>query len=58
MTGSRLSDLLAHTQYPVLDGAMATELEKLGVDTVSDLWSAAALLHQPEAIAQVHRSYF
>lgn len=58
MLGSRLSDLLAHTQYPVLDGAMATELEKLGVATASDLWSAAALLHQPEAIAQVHRSYF
>lgn len=58
MSGSRLSDLLAHTQYPVLDGAMATELEKLSVDTASDLWSAAALLHQPEAIAQVHRSYF
>ncbi|CAJ1227180.1 homocysteine S-methyltransferase [Lactiplantibacillus xiangfangensis] len=42
----------------VLDGAMATELEKRGVQTDSALWSATAMLDHPEAIAAVHRSYF
>lgn len=42
----------------VLDGAMATELEKMGVETANDLWSAAALLQAPAKITQVHCSYF
>ncbi|GGH66994.1 homocysteine S-methyltransferase [Rothia aerolata] len=53
-----LSGLLEAVEHPIIDGAMATELEKLGVDTAQELWSAAALLNQPEAIAAVHRSYF
>lgn len=42
----------------VLDGAMGTELEKLGVKTNNSLWSANALIDNPEAIYQVHASYF
>lgn len=42
----------------VLDGAMATELEKRGVATDSALWSATAMLDRPDAIAAVHQSYF
>lgn len=42
----------------VLDGAMATELEKRGVNTDSQLWSAAALINHPQAVKDVHRSYF
>jgi Homocysteine/selenocysteine methylase (S-methylmethionine-dependent) len=42
----------------VVDGAMATELEKHGVKTDSDLWSATALIENPEAIKAVHKSYF
>ncbi len=42
----------------VIDGAMATELEKRGVDTGSDLWSAAALIEHPQAIVDVHKHYF
>ena len=42
----------------IVDGAMATELEKRGVDTANALWSAMALLDRPEAIRDVHRSYF
>ncbi len=34
----------------VLDGAMATELEKRGVNTDSQLWSAAALINHPQAV--------
>ncbi|RRK09793.1 homocysteine S-methyltransferase [Lactiplantibacillus garii] len=42
----------------VLDGAMATELEKRGVKTDNALWSATAMLDHPQAIAAVHQSYF
>src|SRR5699024_8790760 len=35
-----------------------TELEKHGVKTDSDLWSATAMIEKPEAITAVHKSYF
>ena len=49
---------LLENQGLVLDGAMATELEKLGVATDSALWSATALLDSPEKVYAVHKSYF
>lgn len=45
------------TGLHVLDGAMATELERRGFNLDSSLWSAHVLLHSPEAIAAVHRDY-
>jgi homocysteine S-methyltransferase len=47
-------------RYPVLviDGALATELERRGYDLKDDLWSAKILLEQPEAIKQLHYDYF
>ncbi|WP_054679128.1 homocysteine S-methyltransferase [Lacticaseibacillus sharpeae] len=53
-----LGNLLDQQQYLVNDGAMGTELEKHGVDTNNALWSAMALLKNPEAVIAVHRSYF
>ena len=46
--------------YPalVIDGALATELERRGFDLRDKLWSAKILLEQPEAIQQVHYDYF
>ena len=46
--------------YPVLviDGALATELERRGCDLKDNLWSAKILLEQPERIKQVHYDYF
>ena len=41
----------------ILDGGMATELEKLGCDLSGPLWSAHVLRQQPEMIAAVHASY-
>jgi homocysteine S-methyltransferase len=41
----------------VLDGAMATELERKGFDLNGPLWSAQVLVSSPEAIAAVHRDY-
>lgn len=47
-------------RYPalVIDGALATELERRGFDLNDELWSAKILLEQPEAIKQLHYDYF
>ncbi len=41
----------------VLDGGMATELERKGFNLAGPLWSAHVLESSPEAIASVHRDY-
>ncbi len=41
----------------VLDGGMATELERRGCDLAGPLWSAHVLESSPETIAAVHRDY-
>lgn len=47
-------------RYPVLviDGALATELERRGHNLKDELWSAKVLLEEPEAIKQLHYDYF
>jgi homocysteine S-methyltransferase len=47
-------------RYPalIIDGALATELERRGCDLRDELWSAKILLEQPEMIKQVHLDYF
>lgn len=42
----------------VIDGALATELERRGCDLKDELWSARVLLEQPEIIKRVHLDYF
>jgi homocysteine S-methyltransferase len=42
----------------VIDGGLATQLERLGADLSDELWSARLLLDEPDLIRQVHRSYF
>lgn len=42
----------------VIDGALATELERRGCNLKDDLWSAKILLEQPEQIKQLHYDYF
>lgn len=44
--------------YRVLDGGLATELERVGADLSGALWSARLLLEQPARIRDVHRAYF
>jgi len=41
----------------VLDGALATELEKRGLDLNSSLWSASIISGSPESIRDVHLDY-
>jgi homocysteine S-methyltransferase len=42
----------------ILDGALATELERRGADLRDPLWSAKLLLENPDLIRQVHFDYF
>ncbi len=49
--------ILARQGTIILDGGLATELERRGYDLADPLWSARLLLEEPEAIAQVHRDY-
>ncbi|MDP9066244.1 MAG: homocysteine S-methyltransferase, partial [Pseudomonadota bacterium] len=41
----------------ILDGAMATELERRGADLRDALWSARLLIDRPELIRSVHLDY-
>lgn len=41
----------------LLDGGLATELEEMGCDISTDLWSAGLLQSDPQAIIDVHRAY-
>jgi homocysteine S-methyltransferase len=50
-------DSLDLTGLYVLDGGLATELERAGCDLTSPLWSGNVLRTQPEKVLAVHRSY-
>ena len=53
-----IESILDHYHVLIIDGALATELERRGCDLKDDLWSAKILLEQPEKIRQVHYDYF
>lgn len=56
---SLLSPFLADDRVMVLDGALATELERRGAQLQGDpLWSARLLVEDPALIRQVHIDYF
>ncbi|XP_074307193.1 homocysteine S-methyltransferase 3-like isoform X2 [Silene latifolia] len=43
--------------YAILDGGLATELERHGADLNDPLWSAKCLIHSPHLIRRVHLDY-
>ncbi len=43
--------------FLIVDGGLASELERAGFDLADPLWSAKTLLETPEAITSVHRIY-
>jgi len=49
---------LARRDLVILDGALATELERRGANLNDPLWSAKLLIEQPDLIRQVHLDYF
>ena len=53
-----IEQFLANDRVMVLDGALATELERRGANLNDPLWSAKLLLEQPELIRAVHADYF
>src|SRR5262249_47579842 len=53
-----LASFLDNDGVVILDGALATELERRGANLRDPLWSAKVLLEQPELIRQVHCDYF
>ncbi|HUW16518.1 MAG TPA: homocysteine S-methyltransferase [Actinomycetes bacterium] len=52
-----LADAAAHTVV-VLDGGLATELERQGSDISGHLWSARLLRDSPAAVVATHRAFF
>jgi homocysteine S-methyltransferase len=49
---------LAAQPAVILDGALATELERRGADLHDPLWSAKCLIERPDMIRAVHTDYF
>ena len=52
-----LEELLAKLPVVISDGALATELERRGMDIDNALWSASALITRPELIKEIHLDY-
>lgn len=53
-----IKEFLDRRPLIVLDGALATELERRGANLLDPLWSAKYLIEQPDIIRAVHFDYF
>ena len=53
-----IATILETQTIVVLDGALATELERRGCDLRDPLWSAKILMESPHTIREVHTDYF
>ncbi|MGL4668913.1 MAG: homocysteine S-methyltransferase [Saezia sp.] len=56
-TPNPIAHILREHKVMILDGAMATELERHGLNLNDSLWSAKVLYEKPQAIYDVHYSY-
>jgi homocysteine S-methyltransferase len=52
-----VDEFLQQQPFMVLDGALATELERHGANLDDPLWSAKCLIESPELIRKVHLDY-
>ncbi|MFC1480858.1 homocysteine S-methyltransferase family protein [Candidatus Neomarinimicrobiota bacterium] len=52
-----LLDLISQNRPILLDGALGTELNSMGVSTSLPLWSAGALGQAPDAVLKIHQAY-
>lgn len=52
-----IEPLIAEKGHVLLDGALATELERHGADLNDPLWSARLLIENPDAIEAVNNDY-
>ena len=53
-----VAESLSSQPFLVLDGGLATELERRGADLRDPLWSARHLIETPQLIRAVHLDYF
>jgi homocysteine S-methyltransferase len=58
ITENPLTPFLQDNGVVMLDGALATELERRGADLRDPLWSAKVLLEDPALIRQTHYDYY
>ncbi|WP_445490792.1 homocysteine S-methyltransferase [Niallia sp. 03133] len=58
MVNNPIQKIIDQYRVVLLDGAIATEIEKKGVNIQNELWSANAVIDNPESIKQVHTDYF
>jgi len=54
---SPIAAFLKQQGFVLLDGGLATELEKRGHNLNNNLWSASLLINHPQEIRKVHLSY-
>lgn len=54
---TKFEQLIERDGPVILDGGFATQLESMGHDIAGDLWSAALLISDPQAIIDAHRAY-
>jgi homocysteine S-methyltransferase len=52
-----VSPFLQKQRFVMLDGGLATEMERRGADLDDDLWSARMLIDSPETIRMVHSDF-
>ena len=52
-----LKERLARREILIMDGGMGSEILQRGCATTLPLWSAEALLHQPQLVQQIHEDY-
>ncbi len=57
MNPNPLQTILDNQGFAMLDGGLATEMEKHGADLDDDLWSARMLIEAPELVRQVHADF-
>ncbi|MCK5341888.1 MAG: homocysteine S-methyltransferase family protein, partial [Candidatus Heimdallarchaeota archaeon] len=57
MQNSPISAFIEQQGFVMLDGGLATELEKRGHNLNNKLWSARMLINNPQEIHKVHLSY-
>ena len=58
MVTDLLGPFLRAQRAMIVDGALATELERRGADLPASLWSARLLIENPSLIREVHAAYF
>ncbi len=58
MIRNPIAEFLSVNPLMIIDGGLATELERRGADLHDPLWSAKLLIERPDTIRAVHLEYF